>query len=314
VKGVKDLGSYEDAIGSVDHLNKTYHETYFEHCACPDGFVGLTCEHKVEMCGDNEQYCLHGSTCIEDTGGSICDCSKADETIGHGDQPSLFAGESCQHPANDICVQGAAFPTRPLSFCVNGGTCRDYVSPGEEDPGCDCESGWTGPHCETRNYLSSESSESIEGGVDVLLISLVTALLVVVLLVLITCLLRLGKSSTNNDSSQDWMIFRRRRQRHQLSEDPGSRSSNLAPKRCSSNIDSFPAVVSPSSSPNSVGIALPPDEEPVPYRDDPVDGFRDEPDDELNVVQEDYSDEEIIVDVGPPRDEDGHQLHNVDFL
>lgn len=308
-KGVKDLGSYEDAIGKVGHLNKTYDETLFEHCVCPEGYVGLTCEHKVETCGNDAHYCLHGSTCVEDDGRSVCDCSQADETIiGHGDQP-LFAGDSCEHAANDICVQGDAFPTRPLYFCVNGGTCRSYVSQGEQDPGCDCKSGWAGPHCETRtNHLSAQSA-SPEEGADILLISMVTATLVLLLLILVASLMRLGKPSSN-ENAQDWVIFRRRGPGHGLSDDPTSRSSNLAPKRCST-IDSLPAKISPRSDPG----------QPLPYQDDPIlERYEDEPvddslyHDEPNVIENDYSHDEIMVDVGPSRDEDGHQLHNVDFI
>ena len=36
-KGAKDLGSLETIVEDVDHLNKTVHEQFYEHCVCPDG-------------------------------------------------------------------------------------------------------------------------------------------------------------------------------------------------------------------------------------------------------------------------------------
>ena len=48
----------------------------------------------------------------------------------------------------------------------------------------------------------------------------------------------------------------------------------------------------------TTGLTLPPDDEPEPYQDEPMELFRDEP---------------VVVNIGPPRDEDGHELHNVEF-
>jgi hypothetical protein len=46
-------------------------------------------------------------------------------------------------------------PGKPLSFCVNGGICKEQVKHDEPHPGCDCTDDWTGPHCELR--ISSEN-------------------------------------------------------------------------------------------------------------------------------------------------------------
>ena len=70
-------------------------------------------------------------------------------------------------------------------------------------------------------------------------------------------------------------------------------------------------------------FVLPPDNEPQLYQDDPNqqyrdEPFRDEPDDEPELQSQDDDEvgEEsvVMVNVGPARDEDGNQLHNVDFL
>lgn len=63
-------------------------------------------------------------------------------------------------------------------------------------------------------------------------------------------------------------------------------------------------------------FALPPDSEPPMYRDEPRsqyrdEAFEDEPDDEPGLQQDESV---VLVDVGPATDEDGNQLHSVDFL
>ncbi len=302
-KGVKDNGSYQDTISGVAHLNKTYHETYFEHCVCPQGFIGLTCEHKVETCGNNEHYCLHGSTCIEDNNDYLCDCSKADETIGHGDQPSVFAGDSCEHPANDICMQGEVFPTRPLYFCVNHGVCRAYVSEGTDDPGCDCPNGWSGPHCEIRNQQASTLPRSARENEAILVISLITALLLILLLVIVMSFMR-THLRLSKGNSQDWTILRRRRARHHLSDDPTSRVTNLAP-----------VIVFPTPGPESVLS-----DKAAEYHDDesginhhhPASHSKYQEQRRPPMIQE-GDDEEDEMRVVSSEFEDDIRLHNVDF-
>ena len=42
------------------------------YCDCPEGFAGLHCEYKAEVCGNDELICLHGSKCEEYDGGYRC--------------------------------------------------------------------------------------------------------------------------------------------------------------------------------------------------------------------------------------------------
>mmetsp|Transcript_6323 Transcript_6323/g.9736 ORF Transcript_6323/g.9736 Transcript_6323/m.9736 type:complete len:119 (-) Transcript_6323:558-914(-) len=76
-----------NTITSIAHLNQTYGDDQFVYCACTSGWIGLTCENKVEVCGNNEHFCLHGSKCISDVGtgdrGYSCDCSQVDDKIGN---------------------------------------------------------------------------------------------------------------------------------------------------------------------------------------------------------------------------------------
>ena len=146
VEGAKDLGDFSDVLSETEHLDETYDATHFEHCICPRGWVGLTCDEEVVLCGQGEHLCLHGSTCVsnDDDSSHGCDCDAAD---------ALVAGKHCQHKATDICTQGGEpAPGHPIYFCVNYGTCRGYVSASDLEavhPGCDCdETRWTGTHCE----------------------------------------------------------------------------------------------------------------------------------------------------------------------
>jgi len=111
------------------------------------------------------------------------------------------------------------------------------------------------------------------------------------------------------------MIFRRRR-KQELSADPASRSKNLAPRRSS--------VLSSSSDPVAAGIVLAPDEEPtgIPYKDEPneqyrdmpVSGFRDEPN-VIDIIEDEENDEnEYVVDVGQPGEEDDQHLRDVEVV
>eukprot|EP00977_Amphora_coffeiformis_P006394 scaffold1361_cov165-Amphora_coffeaeformis.AAC.16 len=116
-KGIKDITSLGIAAHG-NYLNET-HTDEFEHCVCDHGFVGLQCEHEVQICGDNdeepEHFCLHGGSCIRiEEEGFVCDCSTAS-----GDLGEIFFGGHCQHPATS-CVE----PADPNgSFCANGGVC-----------------------------------------------------------------------------------------------------------------------------------------------------------------------------------------------
>jgi hypothetical protein len=105
------------------------------------------------------------------------------------------------------------------------------------------------------------------------------------------------------DDPQGCMYFRRRRRPG--FGDPADQKDNLAPMRL--DAQDPPTVFSSSSDPITAGLTLPPDDEPEPYYDEPVEPYEDEP-------TEAYYDEPVLVNIGPPRDEDGHELHNVDFI
>lgn len=301
VKGVKDNGIYQDTIKNVAHLNQTYHETYFEHCICPDGFIGLTCEHQIETCTNGEHYCLHGSTCVKENEDYLCDCRQADETIGRGDHPTVFAGDSCEHPANDICVQGHIYPTTPLYFCVNQGICRAYVSEGDDDPGCDCPSDWSGPHCEVRNNEASANRDGNPEASSNYVIVVVTTLVVVLLLI---WFIRYG-ISVDRSNAHDWMCLRRRRRKHEIFDDPNARTNDLDPNECSSSTCSS-KVTSIFQSSSSSGIVSPRGNEErqaqfnIPERSQCG----------THIVECDYDNDELVLAI---EHHDGTHLQNVVF-
>lgn len=121
-KGVKDVSFLNKFnLGAVDsNLNKTHNED-FEHCVCPLGFVGHSCEMEVDTCGDSSHICLHGSKCVEDGDGHTCDCSDSFTTF------DKFAGKHCQHKATQFCTKSGELGVGKdnLSFCVNNGQCVD---------------------------------------------------------------------------------------------------------------------------------------------------------------------------------------------
>jgi hypothetical protein len=119
VKDVSFLGLFN--LGPVvSNLNMT-HNADFEHCVCPDGYVGLTCDIRLTSCGDDSHICLYGSTCVEDGDGYTCDCEVAFTGL------DKFAGDHCQHKATEFCtddgVPGSGMDN--TSFCVNNATCTN---------------------------------------------------------------------------------------------------------------------------------------------------------------------------------------------
>jgi hypothetical protein len=165
VQGFQDLGFLHDTVKNVAHLNQPHAEDQFAHCACTDGWIGPSCENKWEVCGDDQHFCIHGSKCIPSINfdrGYSCDCSKADDTIGDNNEVPIFVGDSCQYTDIDICTIGDEYPGQPLYFCVNGGSCNDWVMGDEPDPGCTCSDTFTGPHCEVYVAIGEKRASASE--------------------------------------------------------------------------------------------------------------------------------------------------------
>jgi hypothetical protein len=295
--GAKELGSLHDVVSDVSHLNQTFDDEHFAHCVCTEGFVGLTCQHKLEVCGDEEHVCLHGSTCVEhENGKHTCDCSQADEIVGKNDKP-IFAGDSCQYTGTDICTIGEDYPGKPLYFCVNGGSCKAQVAASLPDPGCTCPDGYTGPHCEQRLQAKASSSKAQSSNSGAGLIIGVTVAAVVAIAIAMVVRFVMTRPSPENDhpgTKGTGTPFPRRRRR----KAGYGGGSNLAPPNRNSSDFATPSERRSSSDPVASGFALPPDDEPDPGDD--ADGI--------------MKDEPSFVDAGSLQDEDSSHLDNVDFV
>lgn len=99
-------------------------------CECPDGYQGVLCQYQVEVCGQGEHLCLHGSRCVQEndngsgggasSGSYRCECDNAD------DRACLKQVDWCwpssnNYPSHPEFFESSAAP----AFCVNGGRCRD---------------------------------------------------------------------------------------------------------------------------------------------------------------------------------------------
>lgn len=261
-QGAKDLGDLRDTIGDVAHLNETHAEDEFAHCVCTEGWIGLTCEHKVEVCGENQHACIHGSKCIPDPSsvrGYYCDCSQA----GDGDQKSIFAGDSCQYKQTDICMIGDDSAGRPLYFCVNGGDCNAWVAPSEPDPGCTCPKGYDGAHCEVNITLAKQLNSSFQTNTTRTMIAIFVLVAVLASLAgVLIYFVFMGRASPStavsnkdvleNTSSSGSPFPRRRRRRRKagLRESPPHQMTPdtiLEPQSPSSDDDSFSYDIDPVS-------------------------------------------------------------------
>lgn len=99
----------------------------FEHCVCPDGFVGLRCETNIETCGSNGHICLHGSKCILDGDEHVCECENAFTPF------EKYAGKYCEAKSSEVCTESGltGLGKNNFAFCVNGGKCKANTSESE---------------------------------------------------------------------------------------------------------------------------------------------------------------------------------------
>lgn len=125
--GAKDNSLLEPFAADLSEYNVA-HNSNFDHCVCPEGFVGLTCEDTIEICPNGEHVCLHGSKCIPDSDGegSACDCDAGATPI------QMVAGKYCEHKSTSICTSGDTTNSR-FAFCVNNGECVDVIGDNNEE-------------------------------------------------------------------------------------------------------------------------------------------------------------------------------------
>lgn len=143
-KGLKDM-TFLDTLGpAVSHVKDPTHNQNFEHCICPQGYFGLTCDKTIEMCGTGEYVCMNGGKCVsEENNGWSCNCEDS------GGDDKRFTGAYCQHEASVYCTPDnkPGDGVEKASFCANGGKCKS-VAVGDGHTGCTCPRGFEGDSCE----------------------------------------------------------------------------------------------------------------------------------------------------------------------
>ncbi|CAB9507402.1 Notch ligand involved in the mediation of Notch signaling (By similarity) [Seminavis robusta] len=146
-RGAKDVGFLKKFNVDMPNLEATASNN-FEHCVCPKGYVGLQCEHRVEVCPGGESICMNGASCVpDDSDGRLrykCDCDSV-HTPFH-----KYAGDFCELRSTDMCTLNGRVGAglNKHAFCVNGGRCRDHVGENDKHPGCTCPTGFEGEHCQ----------------------------------------------------------------------------------------------------------------------------------------------------------------------
>ena len=171
--------------GSFDNS----HNKDFEHCVCPIGFVGLTCEFRLDICPGGTHACMHGAECMPRSNHEThrleysCNCDRADEN------DLRYAGKYCQFEATEYCTVDRA---RPLdgtgAFCVNGGKCKDFVAQGLPHPGCACENDFQGENCEIPPSMEEVpviQSKSAKGGMAISLTMGCTLLVLLIIFLIV---------------------------------------------------------------------------------------------------------------------------------
>lgn len=137
-KGVKDISNLKKYgilnrnrnLNDADNLDVQYNDD-FEHCVCPIGYVGLQCEHKLDICPGGEHACLNGGDCIttidKNNNNQInYECNCDDAVIND----TRYAGEFCEMQSTEYCTIDKQIPLGGdaiNAFCTNGGTCKGYV-------------------------------------------------------------------------------------------------------------------------------------------------------------------------------------------
>jgi len=115
-------------------------DSYGEHCVCPKGYTGLTCEkEEAVQCGQG--ICFNGAECVQTTSldGSIvynefCRCPT--------EEGESYAGKFCEHKSTTFCPAPEGHDPAEY-FCANGGEC-----PSAPHLPCRCPEGFSGSKCE----------------------------------------------------------------------------------------------------------------------------------------------------------------------
>ena len=182
-------------------------------CQCQPGWEGNDCSNQLSRCNetitsspDTATICYNGGTCESysiagQAPGTRCNCQV---TVGQ----QAFAGHQCEYKAMTSCEQGLSLSN--YAFCVNGGTCKKTIRPGQPHPLCDCVTGFSGHYCQfesdvppTDEILYSQfsndyGSPSLSGGIKWLVSVLIISSLVIFCVGSVYVVRRRRRLSTNS--------------------------------------------------------------------------------------------------------------------
>lgn len=217
-----------------------------------------------------------------------------------------------------MCTVGTVELGQSRSFCVNDGLCKAYVSATENEPGCTCVNEWTGPHCELKasavagfkeTPVNAVTPTATPAPIRAPVAPPVTEASPPVAALPVTT--PLSSSANNGDGQVGFQVvvliisllafvasvsvfafvFSRQRQaRHKEVEHAVENSTNSYP----SFEEAYP----------SAGLS-----NRRPFRDPDSDAMSVN----LGLDEGGYKDLPQVF-IGPPIDEDGHELHNVEIL
>ncbi|CAB9507995.1 Notch ligand involved in the mediation of Notch signaling (By similarity) [Seminavis robusta] len=136
------LSHSQDAAGYTPYVfncfeegfDKCIHGTCNENtkrCECDAFYAGDDCSTPSYQCADGVTFCYNGGICIPDSTNTSkynCDCFKHEGI-------TLYKGDSCETPTYVSCERHSR---GDFSYCINGGSCRAYVTQQQEHVPCDC--------------------------------------------------------------------------------------------------------------------------------------------------------------------------------
>jgi len=270
-------------------------------CLCNGNFEGPHCEFKTGTVPPCTLTCQNGGHCnlfgIRNPDQDSVIFSSNITDYMYCSCPPGFGGRNCEvskanFAVTVMCTNKEPSFSQPQSFCVNGGKCAKDILAGDPHPGCICTDEFVGAHCETivkesePKEVPTEAppSANIENGEEFisdkyskkgLISTFLVSIGVTITLIAFVLLHRIKKSEQTNQQTKQ--------------EQPSPFMVNLAP--VSDPLDEL--TTSPYLGTSDKEISR------LQYRDPQQHDVR--------------PPESMFLDIGPPRDEDGHSLHDLTF-
>jgi hypothetical protein len=98
------------------------------YCDCARGYDGHHCEYRVDICGNNEHICLHGTKCVDGgSDGYSCKCDHGDHLCKQ-QQGTQFCSPILDNGIDGLLPAVEYYGSMAVpAFCFNGGKCLDVL-------------------------------------------------------------------------------------------------------------------------------------------------------------------------------------------